>query len=63
MRELTHLLKLSYVKGRPNKESPLPGMEAFAKAFKPMHQLLVGGQGISLEEFFLTPVSRFVELD
>jgi predicted AAA+ superfamily ATPase len=39
----------------------LPGMEAFAKAFKPKHQLLVGGQGISLEEFFLTPVGRFVE--
>lgn len=39
----------------------LPGMEAFAKAFKPQHQLLVGGQGIPLEEFFLTPVRRYVE--
>ena len=28
-------------------------MEAFAKAFKPQHQLLIGGQGIPLEEFFL----------
>jgi predicted AAA+ superfamily ATPase len=39
----------------------LPGMKAFAKAFKPQHQLLVGGQGIPLEEFFLTPVTQFLE--
>lgn len=39
----------------------LPGMEAFAKAFKPQHQLLVGGQGIPLEEFFLTPIGLYLE--
>jgi len=39
----------------------LPGMEAFAKAFKPQHQFLVCGQGIPLEEFFLTPVERYLE--
>jgi predicted AAA+ superfamily ATPase len=39
----------------------LPGMEAFAKAFKPQHQLLVGGQGIPLEEFFLTPIGRYLD--
>lgn len=39
----------------------LPGMEAFAKAFKPQHQLLVGGQGMPLEGFFLTPVGRYLE--
>lgn len=39
----------------------LPGMEAFAKAFNPQHQLLVGGQGISLEEFFLTPIRHYFE--
>ena len=42
-------------------QSTLPGMDAFAKAFKPQHQLLVGGQGISLEEFFLTPVARYLD--
>ncbi len=41
--------------------STLPGMEAFAKAFKPQHQFLVGGQGLQLEEFFLTPVRRYLE--
>lgn len=39
----------------------LPGMDAFAKAFKPQHQFLVGGQGIPLEEFFLTPVRQYLE--
>ena len=39
----------------------LPGMEAFAKAFKPQHQLLIGGQGIPLEEFFCTPVTQYLE--
>lgn len=39
----------------------LPGMEAFAKAFKPQQMFLVGGQGIPLEEFFLTQVRRYVE--
>lgn len=48
------------VKSGRQRES-LPGMEAFAKAFKPRHQLLVGGQGIPLEEFFLSPVGRYVE--
>jgi uncharacterized protein len=39
----------------------LQGMEAFAKAFKPQHQLLIGGQGIPLEEFFRTPVTKYLE--
>lgn len=39
----------------------LPGMEAFARAFKPQRQLLVGGQGISVEEFLLAPVSHWLE--
>jgi predicted AAA+ superfamily ATPase len=33
----------------------LPGMAAFAKEFKPKRQLLVGGQGIPLEEFLSKP--------
>lgn len=34
----------------------LPGMEAFARAFEPQRILLVGGQGVSLEEFLGAPV-------
>lgn len=34
----------------------LPGMAAFADAFHPQRMLLVGGDGISLEEFLLRPV-------
>ena len=33
----------------------LPGMDAFAKEFAPKRKLLVGGQGIPLEEFLVTP--------
>ncbi len=29
-----------------------PGMAAFSNAFKPMKKLLVGGDGITVEEFF-----------
>jgi len=32
-----------------------PGMNLFAKEFKPQKKLLVGGQGIPLEEFFSKP--------
>jgi predicted AAA+ superfamily ATPase len=39
----------------------LPGMAAFAKAFQPRHQWLVGGQGIPLAEFFQSPLRRYVE--
>lgn len=38
----------------------LPGMEAFARVFKPRRQLLVGGQGIALEEFLLKPASHWL---
>jgi predicted AAA+ superfamily ATPase len=33
----------------------LPGMQAFSKEFKVKRNLLVGKQGIPLEQFFLTP--------
>jgi hypothetical protein len=39
----------------------LPGMEAFAKRFKPKRKLLVGGQGISLEEFLTKPASHWLQ--
>ncbi len=38
----------------------LPGMESFATAFKPQRKLLVGGDGIPIEEFLMRPVSHWV---
>ena len=37
------------------------GMSAFAKAFRPTRTLLVGGDGISLEEFLAMPVENWAE--
>lgn len=37
------------------------GSSAFAAAFKPKRNLLVGGDGIALEEFFGRPVAHWVE--
>jgi uncharacterized protein len=39
----------------------LPGMAAFAKAFKPQRMLLVGGDGIAVEDFLLKPVEEWVK--
>lgn len=39
----------------------LPGIAAFAKAFKPQRTLLVGGDGIPVEEFLLKPVEHWVK--
>jgi predicted AAA+ superfamily ATPase len=39
----------------------LPGMTAFADAFRPSRKLLVGGDGIPLEEFLSMPVEQWVE--
>ena len=47
------------VKSGRRRES-LPGMEAFARQFKPQRQLLVGGQGIPLEEFLTQPAGEWV---
>ncbi len=38
----------------------LPGMEEFARTFKPQRKLLVGGQGISIEEFLRTPAIEWI---
>lgn len=38
----------------------LPGIGAFAQAFKPKRTLLVGGDGIPPEEFLLEPVEHWV---
>lgn len=39
----------------------LPGMEAFADAFRPSRRLLIGGDGIPLEEFLAAPVEHWVQ--
>jgi len=41
--------------------SDYSGVDAFAKNFQPFRKLLVGGQGIPLEEFLATPISNWVE--
>jgi uncharacterized protein len=38
-----------------------PGLGAFAEAFKPKRTLLVGGDGISLEEFLSRPVQHWLK--
>ena len=39
----------------------LPGMDAFVRAFGPARPLLVGGDGIPLEDFLETPVERWLD--
>lgn len=39
----------------------LPGMTAFADAFKPSRSLLVGGDGISIETFLSEPVEKWLD--
>ncbi|OGP18985.1 MAG: AAA family ATPase [Deltaproteobacteria bacterium GWA2_65_63] len=41
--------------------SDYSGMDAFAKNFKPYRKLLVGGQGIPIEEFLATPIINWLE--
>lgn len=38
-----------------------PGLGAFAEAFKPKRTLLVGGDGVSLEEFLTKPVEHWLQ--
>lgn len=46
------------VTGAPRKTA-LSGMEAFAARFRPKRKLLVGGQGVPLEEFLRTPAGEW----
>jgi len=39
----------------------LPGMTAFAEAHRPTRTLLVGADGIALDEFLLRPVEHWVQ--
>lgn len=46
------------VKSGKTKET-LPGIEAFRKQFKPYRILLVGGQGITPQQFLTTPIEKW----
>lgn len=48
------------IKSGRRRES-LSGMEAFAKRFRPRRVLLVGGQGIPLEEFLMQPAAHWLQ--
>ncbi len=48
------------VKSGRARETPA-GMAAFAEAFRPKRTLLVGGDGIALEEFLAKPVAHWIE--
>lgn len=52
------ILALEVTSGR--RKDTLPGMAAFGKHYEPTRTLLVGGQGISLEEFLSKPSTRWV---
>ncbi len=43
------------------KKGSLPGMKAFEEVFRPQRKLLVGVQGIKVEEFFRTTVEHWVD--
>lgn len=38
----------------------LPGLAAFVAAFKPQRQLLIGGDGIPIEDFLMQPVAHWL---
>lgn len=42
------------------KRTSLPGLKAFSEKFHPQKKLLVGGQGIPLEEFLLTYPEQYI---
>jgi predicted AAA+ superfamily ATPase len=58
LRTGSNLVAIEVKSGR--RRERLPGMEAFAKAFWVTRQLLVGNQGIPVEEFLLTPPEHWV---
>jgi len=39
----------------------MPGLDAFAMAFKPRRTLLVGGNGVPVDEFLATPVEHWLQ--
>jgi predicted AAA+ superfamily ATPase len=53
-----HLAAIEVKSGR--RRDSLPGMEAFGAQFSPKRQLLVGGQGIPLEDFLSKPAAYWL---
>jgi hypothetical protein len=51
------VLAVEVTSGR--RKNALPGLEAFTKTYPRAHQLLVGGQGVPLEEFLATSPDRW----
>ena len=53
--------KLTAIEVKSGRSSEvLPGMQAFKEAFKPDRLLLIGGDGIAIEDFLSTPISKWV---
>ena len=42
------------------RREPPPGLGAFDKRFRPQHKLLVGGQGVLIEEFLVKPAAHWL---
>lgn len=53
-----HLTAIEVKSGRAPREHP--GTAAFVRSFRPQRTLLVGGDGIDLEEFLLKPVTHWL---
>ena len=54
-----HLTAIEVKSGRSR--DTLPGLAAFSEAFQPQRKLLVGADGIPVEEFLLQPVEHWVK--
>ena len=54
-----HTLTAIEVKSNRSRDT-IPGLTAFAESFRPTRQLLVGGNGIPVEEFLLKPVHHWI---
>lgn len=52
------LVPIEVTSGR--RKASLPGMAAFSEAFRPTRRLVVGGQGIPLEEFLARPAETWL---
>jgi hypothetical protein len=52
------VVALEVKSGKPREARP--GLEAFAEAFRPTRMLLVGGDGMPLEEFLRMPLDQWM---
>ena len=57
IRSRERLVALEVKSGR--RRDSLPGMPAFVDAYSPLRTLLVGGDGVPIEEFLSRPVSHW----